>query len=97
MEMKIKRKEYADKKRQAVESTIEVGEKVYVKNMTKENKLTTTFNDTPHTVINKEGADVDLVNYANGQRLRRNVVHLKRVEGQWKVCAESDDPISVLM
>lgn len=85
---KEKGKEYADRKRHAAESTIEVGEKVYRNAMTKENKLSTTFNDIPHTVINKKGNDVELENENNGQRLRRNVVHLKRVEGQWKVCEE---------
>lgn len=92
MEQKQKGKEYADRKRHATESEIGVGEKVYVKNMTKENKLSTPFNDTPHTVITKNGGDVEVQNDDNGQRLRRNIVHLKRVEGQWKVCSEDDNP-----
>lgn len=87
-EIKMKGKEYADRKRHAAESTIEIGEKVYVKNMTKENKLSTTFNDAPHTVINKNGNDVEVENDSNGQRLRRNIVHLKRVEGNWTVCTD---------
>lgn len=87
VEMKAKGKEYADRKRRAAESSIQVGEKVYIKNMTKENKLSVPFNDAPHTVINKKGSDVELENDSNGVRLRRNVVHLKRVEGEWKVCS----------
>lgn len=86
VEMKTKGKEYADRKRQATESNIEVGEKVYVKNTVKENKLTATFNDAPHTVLNKKGNDVEVVNDENGKRLRRNIVHLKKVEGKWEVC-----------
>lgn len=95
VEMKMKGKEYADRKRHATEATIEIGEKVYLKNMSKENKLSTTFSDVPHTVVNKEGNDFELQNDNNGKRLRRNVVHLKRVEGQWKVCENEglEDPI----
>ncbi|XP_022827954.1 uncharacterized protein LOC111357464 isoform X5 [Spodoptera litura] len=95
VEMKTKGKEYADRKRHATESPIEVGEKVYLKNMSKENKLTTMFSDVPHTVVNKEGNDCELQNDNNGKRLRRNVVHLKRVEGEWKVCENAglEDPI----
>ncbi|CAH2208117.1 jg25083 [Pararge aegeria aegeria] len=89
-EMKAKGKEYADRRRHATESTLQGGEKVYVENMTKDNKLSTMFNDVPHTIINKEGNDVELQNDDSGQRLRRNVVHLKRVEGQWKVCEDGN-------
>ncbi|CAG9137613.1 unnamed protein product, partial [Plutella xylostella] len=92
-EQKQKGKEYADRKRHATESDIGVGEKVYVKNMTKDNKLTAPFNDTPHTVITKNGGDVELQNDDNGQLLRRNIVHLKRIEGQWKVCPEDDNSV----
>lgn len=91
--MKTKGKEYADRKRQATESNIEVGEKVYVKNMIKENKLSTTFNDAPHTVVNKDGNDVEVVNDENGKRLRRNIVHLKKVEGKWEVCPNNSPEI----
>lgn len=94
IEMKSKGKEYADRKRQATESSIDIGEKVYVKNTIKENKLSSTFKDTTHTVINKEGNDVELVNDDSGQRLRRNIVHLKRVEGKWEVCRNDDDKCS---
>lgn len=90
MELKTKGKEYANMKRRATDATINTGEKVYVKNMTKENKLTANFNESPHTVLGKRGNDVDLQNDDNGQKLRRNIVHLKRVEGQWKVCTDED-------
>lgn len=37
-----------------------VGEKVYIKNMVKENKLSSTFIDTPLKVINRNGGGVIL-------------------------------------
>lgn len=85
--MKNKGKEYADRKRQATASSIDIGEKVYVKNTVKENKLSTTFDDVTHTVVNKEGNDVELVNDDNGKRLRRNIVHLKKFE----VCTNGEE------
>lgn len=35
---------------------------------------------TYHTVVNKNGNDVEIENDNNGQRLCRNIVHLKRIE-----------------
>ncbi|KAJ8913330.1 hypothetical protein NQ315_013301 [Exocentrus adspersus] len=67
------------------------GDKVYVKNIIRNNKLTPTFDDSTHTVTDKVGGDVTLQNDQTGQVQRRNVVHLKKVEGQWKVCNEDKD------
>ncbi|KAG6440823.1 hypothetical protein O3G_MSEX001465 [Manduca sexta] len=89
--MKEKGKEHEDRKRKAEEIDIGIGEKVYVKNMVKENKLTTNFNPTPHTVVNCKGSDYSVRNDETGQELRRNIIHLKRVEGQWKVCEDKSD------
>lgn len=86
--MKEKGKEYEDRKRKAQVTDMEIGEKVYVKNMVKENKLTTNFNPTPHTIINSKGSEYNVRNDETGQELRRNVIHLKRVEGQWKMCKD---------
>ncbi|XP_030750159.1 uncharacterized protein K02A2.6-like [Sitophilus oryzae] len=79
-------KEYANKKRKAKENDLDRGDKVYVKNLIKHNKLTSDFGTVPYTVVNKKGGDIELENSENGERLRRNVVHLKRVEGEWQVC-----------
>ncbi|CAK1587295.1 unnamed protein product [Parnassius mnemosyne] len=89
-EKKEKGKEYADRKRKAVDSYFEVGEKVYVKNMTKENKLTPNFNPETHTVTDVNGGDIRVRNDSTGKEYRRNVVHLKRVEnGEWKIIDQS--------
>ncbi|KOB52162.1 Uncharacterized protein OBRU01_08529 [Operophtera brumata] len=80
-EIKEKRKENADRKRHAAESTIGVGEEVYVKKVDKVNKLSSPFYEVPHTVVTKNGNDVEIENDDTGQRLRRYIVHLKRVEG----------------
>ncbi|XP_043471001.1 uncharacterized protein K02A2.6-like [Leptopilina heterotoma] len=81
-EMKMKGKESKDKKRKAKESDINIGEKVYVKNIIKQNKLTTDFNPAIHTVTRKEKSNVEGMNDETGQSYRRNIVHLKKVEGQ---------------
>ena len=91
LEMKNKGKEYEDRKRRVEESNIRLVEKVYIKNMTKDNKLTTEFNPATHTVLSKEGSDVNVRNDETGQQYRRNVVHLKRVEGQWKICKDGEE------
>ncbi|KOB73294.1 Uncharacterized protein OBRU01_10958 [Operophtera brumata] len=62
-------------------SSKSVGEEVYVKEVDKVNKLSSPFYDVPHTVVTKNGNDVEIENDDTGQRLRRNIVHLKRVEG----------------
>lgn len=84
-EKKEKNKLNEDRKRKATERELEVGEKVYVKNVIKENKLASEFNPTPHTVVSAEGSDINVRNDETGQEYRRNIVHLKKVEGQWKV------------
>ncbi|KAJ8914062.1 hypothetical protein NQ315_017583 [Exocentrus adspersus] len=78
-------KDYSDRKRKATENDIELGNKVYVENAVKENKLTSNFNPTPHTVLEKRGNDVSVQNDEIGQKYRRNVIHLKKMEGEWKV------------
>lgn len=82
---KEKGKQYADNKRHATTSDLEPGDKVLVKNMVKENKLTSNFDPAMHTVISKTEGDVAVQNDATGKKLRRNVVHLKKVGGNWKI------------
>ncbi|XP_060806004.1 uncharacterized protein K02A2.6-like [Amyelois transitella] len=78
-------KEYADRKRKAKECNLEPGDKVYLKNMHKDNKLSLNYDPIPHTVENSNGGDIEVRNDSTGQISRRNIVHLKRIEGQWKV------------
>ncbi|XP_049874146.1 uncharacterized protein K02A2.6-like isoform X1 [Pectinophora gossypiella] len=88
--MKDKGKHREDRKRKAKDNHINIGEKVYIKNMIKENKLTPNFNPIPHTVISANGGDVNIRNDETGQELRRNIIHLKKVEGQWKIQSERE-------
>lgn len=82
-EQKEKGKEYGDRKRRAKESDLAVGDKVYVKEI-EHNKLTPNYNPIPHVVVNRNGGDVTIRNEQTGQTVRRNILHLKRVEGEWK-------------
>lgn len=90
-EMKEKGKEYSDRKRNAIDCNLEVGDKVYVKNMMPGNKLSPNYLPIPHTVESTKQGDVELRNDETGQAVRRNVVHLKRKEGQWQVVDKSRD------
>lgn len=90
-EMKEKGKIYADRKRKAKDHDLEPGDKVYVKNMSRDNKLSLNFDETTHTVEKSSGGDIEIRNDETGQKLRRNVVHLKRVEGEWKVLPTNGD------
>lgn len=87
-EHKNKGKEYAYKKRRATEYEIHTGEKVYLKNMVKDNKLSSNFDSTPHTVESSRNGEVTVKNDETGQQYRRNVIHLKNVEGKWKSVQE---------
>lgn len=91
MEKKEQGKLYGDRKRKAKESDIEIGEKVYVKKFVKDNKLVSDFDPTPHTVIRAKENEVDVRNDSTGVEYRRNVIHLKRTEGKWSVCGNTND------
>lgn len=88
---KEKGKALADRKRKATESSITCGDKVYVKNINKENKLTPNFKLDTHTVIDKKGGDAIVRNDDTGEEYRRNVVHLKKIGYQWTVCNKTDE------
>lgn len=88
---KEKGKEYGDRKRRAGDSGISTGDKVYVKEMERTNKLTTGFNPAPHIVESSVGGDVTVRNEETGQQLRRNIIHLKKVEGQWTTVGSEQD------
>lgn len=76
---------YFNQRKRTQESDLQVGNKVYLKNQVKENKLTTNFSPVPHTIVDKFGGDVTVQNDETGQSFRRNVLHLKKIEGEWKV------------
>lgn len=85
LQMKEKGKEYGDLKRKATDNNLEIGEKVLVKNVIKDNKLGSNFNPTMHTVTDVNGGDVSVRNDETGKEYRRNVVHLKKVNDTWTV------------
>lgn len=88
---KEKGKEYGDRKRRAQETELETGDKVYIKEIEK-NKLTANFNPTPHVVETSVGGDVTVRNEETGKSLRRNIMHLKKVEGVWKNVTHNQNP-----
>ncbi|KAL0884211.1 hypothetical protein ABMA27_016213 [Loxostege sticticalis] len=94
-QQKEKGKEYGDKRRRARDSDLNEGDKVYVKELNKANKLTLDYNPTPHVVERTKNGDVTIRNEETGQTLRRNIVHLKRIEGQWKSIQDEqrDEPV----
>nr|CAH7725340.1 unnamed protein product [Callosobruchus chinensis] len=57
-------------------------------NFSKVTKIMPDYEDSEHTVISKQGGDVLIKNDNSGQLYRRNIVHLKKVEGKWKICNE---------
>lgn len=86
-------KEFGDRKRKAVDSEIMEGDKVYVKNMEKTNKLTSNFNQTQYTVGSTNGGDCVVRNDETGQSYRRNIIHLKKVEGEWKAITPEEESV----
>lgn len=53
--------------------------------MTKENKTLTALMSTLKVIINRQGGDTQIKNKVRGQEHRRNVVRLKKVEGEWQI------------
>nr|CAH7720776.1 unnamed protein product [Callosobruchus chinensis] len=83
---KQKEKERKDRKRKATEDIdIGVDDRVYRNNLTEANKIAPNFNATPHVVTRKIGGDVVVRDDVTGKEYRRNVVHLKKLEGEWKI------------
>ena len=74
---KQKGKEKADLQRGAKDPNINVGDKVFLKNVILPNKLTPTFDKNEYEVISKNGNDVVV---SNGEiSVRRNISHLKKL------------------
>ena len=74
---KIYNKNYADRRRNAKESDIKIGDRVLVK-QEKQNKLTSRFNKNPLIVVHRNGSRVTAKDN-NEWRITRNVSHFKRV------------------
>lgn len=90
---KEKGKQYSDRKRGARESDIQIGDKVYVKNMVKRNKLTPNYDSTPHIVVSKNSGDVQVRDNNTGHEYRRNVIHLKKIGDEWKVTNDNESQV----
>lgn len=75
---KEKGKKYADTRRHAQESTIEVGDIVWLKQMTKANKLSPTFDPIDYKVISRTGSELLVENVSTGVQYRRHITHVKR-------------------
>lgn len=92
---KEKGRKNEDRKRKATdENDINIGDKVYQKNLIKPNKVTPDYDPTPHTIIEKRGGDILVQNPETGQELRRNIVHLKKIEGQWQVKSRENNKVN---
>ena len=79
-ENKGKYKMYADERRHARPSEIMPGDVVLVKQDRKD-KLTSTFGETPHEVVEKKGNSL-IVKAPSGTEYSRNNTHLKKLETQ---------------
>ncbi|XP_064637112.1 uncharacterized protein K02A2.6-like [Lineus longissimus] len=79
-ESKQKGKDYADQRRHAKDSDLNVGDRVLMQ-QAKKNKLTTRYGEKPLTVVEKTGSKVT-VETDGGKQYRRNSAHLRRFEEQ---------------
>lgn len=59
--------------------------------MNRENKLSLDYNPETHTAENKKGGDITVRNDETGQTRRRNIVHLKKIQGEWSVCQDRNE------
>ena len=85
----IHQKEYTDRRRQARESEIKVGDHVLVK-QDRKNKFSSRFNNVPYVVISRKGTKVTAEN-ANKHQILRNVSHFKRfVAKQYRPDVDND-------
>ncbi|KAH8276448.1 hypothetical protein KR026_003332, partial [Drosophila bipectinata] len=83
-----KGKEYADKRRGAKEINVEVGDKVFLKNVIFPYKLTPNFDTTEYVVKGREGDIIRIT--GGGKTLTRNVSHVKKIP-QTQPPAETED------
>lgn len=81
-EKKENREEYGDNRRNAKPIDIQEGDEVLMERAVKNNKLSSTFEPTIYKVIKRKGSKVTIESTENSKRYRRNVSHLKKVNGQ---------------
>lgn len=79
-EQKRKAKLYADERRGAQYSKVDIGDTILLQ-QDKVDKFTTPFNSTPHKIVSKSGNQV-VVESPTGVRYRRNTTHVKKFETQ---------------
>lgn len=77
--IKEKGKLYADKRRGAMESSIQEGDHVLVKRMRKSNKLDADFSNEEFIVRRKTGTDTVIQSKETGKQYRRTSAHLKKI------------------
>ena len=77
--LKEKGKEYANKRRKAEMADLEVGDKVFAKNMHKSNKLSSTFEKEHYTIESKNLNDILIREENSGKLYRRAASHLKKI------------------
>ena len=75
---KERKKDYADHRRKAKKSEIQVSDYVLVR-QERRNKLTTNFNPEPYKVVKKTGVEIT-AQRNNGQKITRNVFHFKKIK-----------------
>ena len=93
-ENKGKGKLYADQKRGAVESNLEQGDRVLVK-QDRENKFSTPLHPEPFTLVDKRGNMV-VVESQSGSNYKRNVTHVKKFLEPQNVKLEYNNPTGVI-
>ncbi|XP_055590225.1 uncharacterized protein K02A2.6-like [Uranotaenia lowii] len=100
MIQKEKGRVYADLRRRARPSGIEVGDHVLAKRMKKDNKLNSEFAPEEFVVTSKQGTDVMIRSSSSGKEFRRSAAHLKVIpvkptEGDTSVSTPVPDDIDV--
>lgn len=79
---KLQGKENEDAKRRAKASEIEIGDTVVSKEFGPKNKLSTTFQNSDNTVIEKTGNRATIQNNDTGKVYQRSTTHLKKIPQQ---------------
>lgn len=85
-EHKQKGKDYADQRRNAKESNLQVGDRVLMQ-QPKHNKLSTRYEEKPLIIVEKTGSKITVEN-DRGKQYARNAAHLRKFEE--KTTSESD-------
>lgn len=76
---KMKEAEYANKQRRARLDDLREGDRVVLRRVQKENKLSTTFDPEEYIVVGRRGPDCELQSTESKRIIHRNVAHLKKL------------------